>query len=182
MRVLGWFLMVVTAGDAAAEKGPAPRSEGAPASIDVRSEVGDELRFVEARFFVDGAEVAHRRSSSGAQLDRVFRLWSSTEAPMNEAGLAFSGALPAGRHAMTVEVLFEGRNLWPFTYLESYRYRVNTNFTVTIEPNSLPVNVQASAAERAGTRVGDRDKVVLSVRPGPGSGAVPVLDPRPRRN
>jgi hypothetical protein len=183
--VLGLVVTALNAAPSAAQgDGPQEMRErvvapGAPVLVSVRSDVGSDLRFVEATLFLNGRRVARRTAPAGGELPRTTLLWSSTDAKAPPVDR--DGWLPLGEHAMTATLTFEGRAVGPFTYLAGYRYNLDANFIFTIEPNSRPVSVQLAAHERANTEIPDRDKIAISVQPGPDSGAVPALDPRGRR-
>jgi hypothetical protein len=192
MKVLGWaMVMVVAAAVGAAPsrawgEGQPPREAmppglvGAPVLVQVRSDVGSDLRFVAATLFLNGRRVAERTAPPGGELARTILLWSSTDAPVADATIDRDGWLATGEHTMTAELTFAGRAVGPFTYLAGYRYHMDANFSFTVEPHSRPVSIQLTANERARAEIPDRDKVAISVQPGPDSGAVPALDPRGR--
>jgi hypothetical protein len=186
MKLRQWLVVVITLGIMPAQSraqngGPPLRQAGAPVAVHVRSEVGNDLRFIEAVLYLNGERVAQRRATEDRELERVFRLWSSADPPLPGAGrVDLDGWLATGDHAMTVEVAYQGRSVGPFSYLSQYKYRVDASFVFTIEPNIRPVSIIVTASERARVEIPDKDKVLLSVQPGPGSGAVPALDPRGR--
>src|SRR3989442_863480 len=75
-----------------------------PAAIDVQSQVGKHFRLVEATVTLDGLDVAHRTASPSQELEHAFR--------------AYDGAVPIGLHTVTVTLVYEGRKVGVFTYLE----------------------------------------------------------------
>jgi hypothetical protein len=194
MKALGWAVVMVAAAGLGRARSQAWGDEplaqqraaaGAPVLVQVRSTVGSDLRFVAATLFLNGRQVARRTAPPGGELPRTLLLWSSADAasadaPPADPAVDGDGWLPIGEHAMTAELSFEGRAVGPFTYLDGYHYHMDANFSFTIAPNSRPVSIQLTADERAHSEIPDRDKVALGVQPGPGSGAIPALDPRGR--
>jgi hypothetical protein len=172
--------MTAAARAGAAEPEQSAWLPAAPVIVDVRSEVGDDLRFAEAILFLDGEVVAQRTAAEDDELDRTLRLWTSADPTRSGRRVDIEGWLPAGEYAMTVELVFRGRDRGPFTYLSEYEYRADASFVFTIQPGSRPVSLRVLASERAGVELPEPDKVVIGVQPGKGSGAVPALDPRGR--
>jgi hypothetical protein len=150
---------------------------GTPVVVEVRSEVGSELRFAEAILMLEGEKVAHRKAPEDGDLERGFRLWSAGNRA-GPGGRADDTGLPTGEHAMTVELAFEGRPVGFITYTAAYKHRVNASFVFTIDAGSRPVSIRVLATQRANADMADKNKIVVTVQPGPGSGAVPALDPR----
>ncbi len=175
MRSRGWQIALWALGVSPAAAAAVP---AAPVVVDLRSEVGDDLRFAEATLFLDGEVVAQQTAAEDGELDRTLRLWTSAAPTVSGHRVDIEGWLPAGEHAMTVELVFRGRDRGPFTYLSEYAYRAEASFVFTIQPGCEPVSIRILASERAGVEIPEPDKVVIGVQPGPGSGAVPALDPR----
>jgi hypothetical protein len=182
-RVLVLVLGVALSGRLSAEQQGAGRRAsptGTPVVVDVRSEVGNELRFSEAVLVLEGEEVARRKAPEDGDLENAFRLWSAG-IPRAGASRAEDPGLAIGEHAMTVELAFEGRPVGFITYTAAYKHRVSASFIFTIDAGSRPVSIRVVVTQRANVDIADRNKIVVSVQPGPGSGAIPALDPRGRR-
>ena len=120
-----------------------------PATFDVRNEMGNHFRLVEARFVVDGVDLVSREAPKGKELER-------TVGPLE-------AKIPAGNHVVTATLVFEGRNEGPFTYLNRVRYRVES--TVPFAAGHLigPAAVHAVARERPGATVPLEQKPTLAV-------------------
>jgi hypothetical protein len=156
--------------------------DGAPGSVDVRSEMGKQFRLIEAALVLDGQEVARRTAPQGQELEHTFQLWSSGEAPVNRSErVAIDGWLRPGEHALTVRLVFEGRNVGPFNYLENYKYRAESNFAFEVGTGDRPAAIQVVARERPGRNLPPEQKPFLSIEPAPGSGAIPVVRAALRR-
>jgi hypothetical protein len=149
--------------------------DGMTAAVDVRNEVGKKLRLVEATLILDDKELAHRTAPRGGELDPSFRLWSSGEAPVNGSEhVSIDGMLRPGEHAVTVALVYEARNVGPFTYLEGYRYRAEQTFGFTVGSGNRPVTLEVTAQERKAAKGPLPVEPVVSIQPGPGSRIVPV--------
>jgi hypothetical protein len=138
-----------------------------PASVDVRSEMGKRFRLVEAVFMLDGAEVSRRTAVKGQELDHRFR--------------AYDGSVRPGQHALTVTLVYEGRNTGPFTYLDNYRYRVEQTYGFTVTSTDRPAAVEVVARERKGANVPLEQKPTLDITPAAGSSATPMTAAPPAR-
>jgi hypothetical protein len=121
----------------------------APVLIEVRNEMGNRFRLVEARFIIDGVEVAQQTAPPGKELADQFR-------PMG-------AQLPAGPHVLTAELVYEGRNAGPFRYLDDIRYRVES--TLPFQTGHLvgPATVEVVARERPGANVPFEKKPLLTM-------------------
>jgi hypothetical protein len=165
--------------------GQRARQAGTPVVVDVRSDVGNELRLTQAVLLLDGEKVAQRKPrDDDGELERTFRLWSRGSAAATGATRSDEAGLTTGEYAMTVELVFEGRPVGFITYTAAYKHRVSTSFVFNIDPATRPVAIRVIANQRANVDISAKDKIVLSVEAAPGSGAVPALDPRgarPRR-
>lgn len=115
----------------------------------VKSEMGNRFRLVEARFVVDGVETVRKVAKPGGELPR--------ELPVIQS------ALPSGRHVVTAELIFQGRNVGPFSYMDDYRYRVES--TVPFETGHLigPAIVEVVAKERPGATLPLEQKPMLTL-------------------
>jgi hypothetical protein len=152
---------------------------GTPVVVDVRNEVGSELRFSQAVLLLDGEEVARRTAPDDADLERGFRLWSAGTPRAGSTPASDPGLAP-GEHAMTVELAFAGRPVGFITYTAAYKHRVTASFIIDTDAATRPVSIRIVATQRADGDIADKNKIVVSVQPGPGSGAIPALDPRGR--
>jgi hypothetical protein len=144
-----------------------PLDVNVPASVDVRSEMGKRFRLVEAIFMLDGAEVAHRTAVKGQELERRFR--------------AYDGSVRPGQHALTVTLVYEGRNTGPFTYLDNYKYRVEQTYGFTVTSTDRPAAVEVVAHERKGANIPLDQKPTLDIVATPGSSAAPMVTTPPAR-
>jgi hypothetical protein len=182
-----WMVIALMLGQAPAV---APRGEtetlpvrdgrdGVTGAVDVRNEMGKRFRLTEAILLLDDKEVAHRTAAAGRELEPAFRLWASGDAPINGSErVAIDGLLRPGEHAVTVALVYEGRNVGPFTYLDNYKYRAESSFAFTVASGNRPAAIQVVARERKGANVPPESRPVLTIEPGPASSAVPVV---PRR-
>jgi hypothetical protein len=139
----------------------AQESRGLPASVDVRSQLGKRFRLVEVDVVMDGETLSHREAAPGQELERAFR--------------AYDGTVTPGPHSITVTLVYQGRNVGPFTYLGQYRYRVTGTADFAAHAGGLPAAIDVIAAERPGATVSVEDKPTLDIRSAPNSSVVPVL-------
>jgi hypothetical protein len=131
-----------------------------PASIDVRNELGKRFRFVEARVVMDGLELTRQTAAPGKELSSTFR--------------AFDGQVGPGPHIVRVSLVYEGRNTGPFTYLDDYRFVVESTAEFTAPRGEGPAAIDIRAYERPGATVPLEEKPAVEIRAAPGSAAQPV--------
>lgn len=128
---------------------PAPENGKVPVTIEVKSDLRKLFRFVEARIFLDGNELTRITAPRGQELANNFR--------------AFDAPLGTGRHSITVNLVYQGRNTGPFTYLDDYRYRLESTQEFTVEAGR-PASVEILAHERPGATVPLEEKPTMSIR------------------
>jgi hypothetical protein len=134
-----------------------------PAKVQVQNQMGKRFRLVEATVLLDGLEVSRRKAAAGQELERSFS--------------GYEGAIGPGNHTLAVELVYEGRNLGPFTYLDDYRFSVATSYPFTARVSDRPASLDVVARERPGATVPVEQKPVLDIAPAAGSGATPMLPP-----
>jgi hypothetical protein len=149
--------------------------DGAPASVEVRSDMGKRFRLTEAVLVLDGQEVARRTAAKGEELERSFQLWASGRAPVNGSErVSIDGLLHSGEHALTVRLTYEGRNVGPIAYLDDIKLHAESMFAFKVGTGDRPAVLQVVARERADARLPLQAEPVLTVSPQPGSGIVPI--------
>jgi hypothetical protein len=153
--------------------------DGSPGAVEVKSEMGKKFRLTEAVLVLDGQEVARRTAPPGKELERTFRLWASGDAPVQRSErVSIDGLLQPGEHALTVRLVFQGRNVGPFTYVDDYKYRAESGFAFETAPGAGPATIQVVARERPDPKLPLGVGPSLTIDPAPGSSATPVL-PKP---
>jgi hypothetical protein len=138
-----------------------PRTLAIPTRVQFDNQMGKRFRLVEATVLVDGREVAHRRAAAGEELESQFQAYQGTIAP--------------GNHALMVDLVYEGRNVGPFNYLDNYRYRVDSSYAFTVRATGRPANLDVVARERKGVNLPPEKRPVVEITPAQGSGAFPSL-------
>jgi hypothetical protein len=140
---------------------PPPANVAVPAMVQVHNEMSKRYRLTEVVVLLDAVEVARVKAPKGAELAHDFP--------------AFAGPMPSGEHAVTVTLVYDGRNPGPITYFDDYHFRAETTsaFTVTSDGRG-PARLDVMARERKGMNVAFDKKVELEIAPAPGSSAVPL--------
>lgn len=161
MGGMTWLLALVVTQTAPEPRSVPPREEAAPAprpslepaklpvAIEVRSDLRKRFRLVEARISLDGHELTRIIAPKGEELASSFR--------------AFDGPLGLGRHAITVALTYQGRNAGPFTYLDDYRYRVESSGEFTVEMGRV-ATINVLAYERPGATVPVEEKPTMVIK------------------
>jgi hypothetical protein len=139
---------------------PETKSGAVPVRVYVRNEMGNRFRLVEARVVLDETEVVHENASGKKELERTF---SALETP-----------IPAGSHALTATLVYEGRNTGPFSYLDNYRYKVQTSYPFELAEGQDPAAIHIVAHERGGANRRLEQRPVVEVMAAPGSGVTPM--------
>jgi len=146
------------------DEGPRQIVVGAPAYVQVHNEMGKRFRLTEAIVLLDASEVAHVKAVKDGELERDFR--------------AFEGAVPPGEHAVTVTLIFQGRNSGVFNYVKDYHFRAETTGAFTVSAGDhRPATLEVVAREHKGASVPFEKKPQLEIMALPGSSATPVLQP-----
>jgi hypothetical protein len=133
-----------------------------PAQVEVQNQMGKRFKLVEAVVLVDGIEVSHRKASNGRELENRFN--------------AYDGAIAPGNHALAVALTYEGRNVGPFTYLDNYRFRVDSSYAFGAQASDRPATLQVVARERKGANLPMEQRPQIDIAPAEGSGAWPTVD------
>lgn len=131
-----------------------------PVQVAIRNEMGSHFRLVEARVVLDGTEVVHQNASGKQELERSF---SALETPVKP-----------GSHALTATLVYEGRNTGPFSYLDNYRYKVQTTYPFELAEGDDPAAIQVVAHEKQGANLRLENRPVVEVMAAPGSGITPM--------
>jgi hypothetical protein len=148
--------------DMVGERSEAQPVKGAavPVQVVVRNDMGNHFRLVEARVVLDDTEVVHQNASGKQELEPSF---GALETPVKP-----------GPHALTATLVYEGRNTGPFSYLDNYRYKVQTTYPFELAEGGDTVAIQVVAHERQGANLRLENRPVLEVMAAPGSGVTPM--------
>jgi len=139
----------------------AVRETNIPASVDLRSNLSKRFRLVEARVTMDGRELSHRLAASGKELDTQTRL--------------YDGAVRPGRHMVQVNLVYEGRNTGPFTYLDDYKFRLESTVDFNFQEGNRPGALEVLVYEKSGATVPIEQKPLMELKPASNSGATAAL-------
>ena len=142
--------------------GPPAAPTTVPGEINVRSELGTRFKLVEATVLLDGIPVAERRAKPGQELERSFEAWT--------------GPVRAGPHAMTVALIYEGRNPRVFNYMDDYQFLVTSSYPFQAA-SDRPAALDVVVRERKGASVPMEKRPYLEITPAGGSGVTPAAAP-----
>jgi len=142
------------------------------ALIELHSDLRKRLRFVKARLLLDGVEIVHRVAPTGQELEDSFR--------------ASAGKMKPGPYTLTVALEYEGRNTGLFTYLDGYRFKLESsaNFTVREMMSASPATIYVFVYERPGAGVPLEKKLTIEIKaasPSPISASTNAPAPRDGR-
>jgi hypothetical protein len=132
-----------------------------PTTVDVRTDLRKRFRLVEMKVTLDGLEIAHRTAARGEELERTFR--------------AYDGAISQGRHTMTVNLVYEGRNAGPFTYLDDYKLRLESTAEFNAKESARPASIEVLVYEKPGATVPIEQKPTMEIKALAGSGLTPAF-------
>jgi hypothetical protein len=130
-----------------------------PGTVRVRSELGKRFKLVEATILLDGVPVAQRQARDGQELERSFEAWK--------------GPVTPGAHAMTVTLVYQGRNPAVFSYMDDYRVRAVSSYAFDAAPDR-PAAMEVVARERKDGNLPLDKRTYVEIVPLPGSGVAPV--------
>jgi hypothetical protein len=131
--------------------------------------MGKRFRLVEIRVVMDGQELSHRLAAKGTELDAQQRL--------------YEGDVTPGLHNLTVTLSYEGRNTGPFTYLDDYKFRLESTGTFMAQEVGRPASIEVLAYQKPGATVPVEQKPTMEIKAVPGSGmsaAFPAPEPARR--
>ena len=138
-----------------------PTSQGIPpVRVEARSEMGKRFRLVEAIYLLDGAQIAHLKAPPNQEL--------------NIAAQALEIAMPGGQHALTVVLVYRGRNVGLFSYLENFRFRTVATYAFYLEKAEGRPSIKVLARERPGFFVAVENKPMLEISAPFGFGVTPM--------
>jgi hypothetical protein len=135
-----------------------PLQVGVPAVVHVHNEMGRRFKLTEAVVLLDAVEVSRVKAPAGAELQNDF--------------LAFEGPVPPGEHAVSVTLIYEGRNNGVIKYMDNYHFRAETTGAFTVAAgDKRPATLDVTARERKGMNVPFEKKLQLDIAASPGSSA-----------
>jgi hypothetical protein len=120
-----------------------PRETTLPAAIDVRSDMGKRFKLMEVRVSIDGQEVSHRVAAKGQELEHD---------------------VSPGPHQVSVILNYEGRNAGIFTYMDDYKFKVESSADFTAQDRAHPVALQVLAYQRSGITIPVEQKPTMEIK------------------
>jgi hypothetical protein len=131
-----------------------------PVRVVARNQMGRRFRLLEARFVLGGTEIGRVTAPAGQEADLY--------APVMVLPLR------RGEHALTVSLVFQGRNVGPFSYLGNYRYKVETTYAFYLEHTTQPPIIEVVAREQGGMLTPLERRPALDIFANAGSGVTPM--------
>jgi len=132
-----------------------------PVRLESRSLMGKRFRLIDAVFLVDGIQIAHLTAAPKQELDLASR--------------ALEVALLRGQHTLTVVLVYQGRSVGLFSYMDSYRFRAVASYPFYLEKpvEGTPV-IHVLARERPGALVALEKKPMVDISAPFGFGVTPM--------
>jgi len=109
---------------------------GAKAVVYHRNEMGPQFVLESATYTIDGAPVFTKVDKEG-DLDK------------REEFEIFNGRVVPGNHQVTVKLLYRGHGYGVFSYLDGYRFKVQSSYTFNAEPGKV-TSVKVVGFEKGG--------------------------------
>jgi hypothetical protein len=131
-----------------------------PVRVVARNQMGRRFRLVEARFVLGGTEIGKVTAPAGQEAD----LYSPVMVL----------PLRRGEHALTVNLVFQGRNVGPFSYLGNYRYNVESTYSFYLEHTTRQPIIEVVAREQGGMLTPLERRPTLDIISNVGSGVTPM--------
>jgi hypothetical protein len=150
-------------------------SSSAKAVIYSTNDMGSSFVLESAFYTLDGAAIFSKIDNAGDLADK----------PSFEI---FNGLIVPGNHQISVRLVYRGHGYGLFTYLEGYKFKVQSSYTFNAEPGRLTV-VKVVGFEKGGitTELKDRPAVRYDVEvskekpaPAPAPGTPPTSAPSAR--
>ncbi len=133
-------------------------STGAHAVLSHYNEMGDSFVLESVAYALDGAPIFTRTEADGdLTKSREFEI--------------FNGRLVPGQHQVAVRLVYRGHGYGVFSYLEGYRFKVQSSYTFNAEPGKV-TTVRVVGFEKGGlsTDLQDRPAVRYDVESSPDTG------------
>jgi hypothetical protein len=131
-----------------------------PVRLIARNMMGRRFRLVEARFVLGGTEVARLNARPGEEVD--------LSAPLMVV------PLHRGEHALTATLVFQGRKVGFFSYLNNYRYRVESTYSFYLEQTEKQPIIEVVAREQGGVMVPLERRPILEIASPLSAGVTPM--------
>ncbi len=134
-------------------------STGARAVLFHRNEMGDSFVLESVAYALDGAPIFTRTDETSEELSKHKELE------------IFSGRLVPGQHQVAVRLVYRGHGYGVFSYLEGYRFKVQSSYTFNAEPGKV-TTVRVVGFEKGGltTDLQDRPAVRYDIQSSRDSG------------
>jgi hypothetical protein len=134
-------------------------STGARAVLFHRNEMGDSFVLESVAYALDGAPIFTRTDETSEELSKHKELE------------IFSGRIVPGQHQVAVRLVYRGHGYGVFSYLEGYRFKVQSSYTFNAEPGKV-TTVRVVGFEKGGltTDLQDRPAVRYDIESSRDSG------------
>jgi len=109
---------------------------GARATLVHRNEMGSSFSLESVSYALDGAPVYSKADAGGDLRGR-------------KEFEVFSGRVVPGSHQLAVQLVYRGRGQGPFSYLDGYRFKVQSAYNFNAEPGKV-ATVRVVGFERGG--------------------------------
>jgi hypothetical protein len=139
---------------------PPPPDTIPPVRIEARSEMGKRFRLIDAVFMLDGTQIAQMKASDKQAVDLAAR--------------ALEVRLGRGLHSLTVILVYQGRSVGLFSYLDKYRFRAVASYAFYLEKADGQPLIRILARERAGATVPLEKKPMVEIAAPHGLGVTPM--------
>jgi hypothetical protein len=142
-------------------------STGARAVLVHRNEMGDSFVLESVAYALDGAPIFTRTDDDG----------DLSKHPELEI---FNGRIVPGQHQIAVRLVYRGHGFGVFSYLEGYRFKVQSSYTFNAEPGKV-TTVQVVGFEQGGltTDLQDRPAVRYDIESARDAVKPPAADAAP---
>ncbi|MFY0524821.1 dihydrolipoamide acetyltransferase [Archangium gephyra] len=120
-------------------------STGARAVLFHRNEMGDSFVLESVAYALDGAPIFTRTDETSEELSKHKELE------------IFSGRIVPGQHQVAVRLVYRGHGYGVFSYLEGYRFKVQSSYTFNAEPGKV-TTVRVVGFEKGGVTTDLQDR------------------------
>lgn len=120
-------------------------STGARAVLFHRNEMGDSFVLESVAYALDGAPIYTRSDETSEELSKHKELE------------IFSGRIVPGQHQVAVRLVYRGHGYGVFSYLEGYRFKVQSSYTFNAEPGKV-TTVRVVGFEKGGLTTDLQDR------------------------
>ena len=136
LAILGLFIGVAAAKQAPVAEARARLGTGGRAVVNHVNEMGDEVfKLISVEYLVDAQPIFQKADPGELAALKEIEVFNDNIGP--------------GTHKLSVQMVYQGRPVWIFSYVEGYKFKVSSSYDFTAEQGKT-VNVRVVGFDKGG--------------------------------